>query len=206
MLHKNNYGQSRATFFYIDSIKEGIYTTGCRKNTSFKVTEGREAETDFYARQEDGTTPKELLLSPDKTKIVGVHKGKIILLDLSGNIISTLYESEYSYGPVFSKSGGKVYFVESKDDIPKLYKIDINTNGSPVLLYESSSKGALSNITASPNDEQLIFTLIVQLKDPDHDNEDWTGTAKEDLYIINTDGSNLELFAENSSQSSWSSR
>ena len=94
--------------------------------------------------------------------------------------------------------------VESKNDTPKLYKIDLNTNGSPELLYESSGKGAISNITLSPNGEQLIFTLIVQVQEPNPDKEDWSGLAEEDLYIMNSDGSGLVLFAENASQASWS--
>ena len=63
--------------------------------------------------------------------------------------------------------------------------------------------GAISNISSSPDSSQLVFTLISQDQITDPSNNIFP-EAKQDLYLIGTDGNELRLFLNDAYQASWS--
>ncbi len=130
------------------------------------------------------------------------------LYNPDGSLIKTLTNSSKAYGPVFSRDGKNIFYADNFGDKPILRKIALS-GGNPITLYESKVIGAISNISPSPDDKQLIFTFIQQEKPtypPENEplSEETYHEAKEDLYLINTDGTNPKIFLKDAHQAAWS--
>lgn len=209
----NHYGEMdgvRGTFLYLKSNGEIVYSTGCENETTEKITPDGKISPFDTTRTAPQTftdihhinTPQELLLSPDQTTLVGTINGNVVLYGPNGNLVKTLTNSSKSYGPVFSRDGESIFYSDNFGDKPTLMKVSLE-GGNPTTLYNSKVVGAISNISSSPDDKQLIFTLIQQDQPTDVNNGVYP-EAKEDLYLINADGSNVKLFLNDAYQAAWS--
>lgn len=202
----------RATFLYLKNENTLVYSTGCENGFVEKITpDGKispfdtiRESTQSYTDVHHINTPQELQLSPDQKSLVGTINGNVVLYDTAENLTKTLTNSGKAYGPVFSRDGKNIFYADNLGDKPILSKIS-SDGTNPTIIYTSTTVGAISNISSSPDDSQLIFTLIQQDKPTDTNKGDYP-EAKEDLYLISTDGSNLKLFLKDAYQGAWSSK
>ncbi|TSC88206.1 MAG: hypothetical protein G01um10145_915 [Microgenomates group bacterium Gr01-1014_5] len=197
----------RETFVFLPDQDSLVYSTGCEQQIVEKIhVNGEQAvmfssEKDDRSGQEPGSA-RELLLSPDKTALVGTLNGNIVLYNTKGQLIKTLTNSGKAYGPVFSHDGKQIYFADNFEDKPVLKAISVEGENERVF-FEAQTLGAISNISVSPNNNQLVFTLIEQTRQPNQDEGDYGGAVKESLYLMDASGK-LTLFLENASQGAWS--
>lgn len=209
----NHYGEMdgvRGTFLYLKSNGEIVYSTGCENETTEKITpDGKISSFDAtktppqtFTDIHHINTPQELQLSPDQSILVGTINGNVVLYNPNGSLVKTLTNSGKAYGPVFSRDGKTIFYSDNFGDKPTLMKVS-SEGGNSMILYSSKVVGAISNIGPSPDDKQLVFTLIQQ-DQPTDANKGVYPEAKEDLYLINADGSNAKLFLNDAYQAAWS--
>lgn len=196
--HNGGLDGIRSTFLYIPKNQRLIYSTGCENEKVETMTMASKTPKLF-----NNEMPQELTLSPDNTLLAGIINKNIALYDIEGQLIKQLTHTNKAYGPVFSHYGQYIYYADNFGDKPILAKIKIdgtdNTN-----LFEGKQIGAISNISPSPDDYQLVFTLIEQTQPPREEEGDFEGKIQQNLYLIDTDGSGLTLFVKNASQGAWS--
>lgn len=209
----NHYGEMdgvRGTLLYLKINGGIVYSTGCENETTEKITpdgkislfDATKTPPQAFTDVHHINTPQELQLSPDQTILVGTINGNIVLYSPNGNLVKTLTNSGKGYGPVFSRDGKSIFYADNFGDKPMLMKVSLD-GGNPATLYSSKVVGAISNISPSPDDKQLIFTLIQQDQPTDVNNGVYP-EAKEDLYLINSDGNNAKLFLNDAYQAAWS--
>lgn len=197
---------ARATFLYAPKEQALVYSTGCEQElTQIPVAKGDNDLFDPSHKEADyqnphlNNIPQDLILSPDKTILTGVLNGNIVLYTPYGFLEKTLTSSGKAYGPVFSKDGKTIFYGDNLYGNPTLARVSTDGTNQKAL-YTTKTNGAISNISVSPDNSKLIFTLIHQDKLPEGNN--WPDAA-EDLYTINPDGNNLQLFLKGTSQASW---
>lgn len=202
----------RATFLYLKDENEMIYSTGCENETVERVsTDGKITNFDrskipsvIGYNAHHTNAPQEMLLSYDRSILVGTLNGNVVLYDTKGKLQKTLTSSGKAYGPVFSHDGKIIFYADNFGGIPSLTKVSADGTKQKVL-FKGKIDGAISNISPSPDSGQLIFTLIEQLEKTDVENNNYP-EANEDLYIIDADGNNLKLFLNDAYQAAWSPR
>lgn len=200
----------RATFLYLKDENEIIYSTGCGNEIVERVSsDGKISNFDknkIPAKSRSDTrhlnAPQELQLSADRSIIVGSLNGNVVLYNTKGDLVKTLTNSSKAYGPVFSHDGKAIFYADNFGDMPRLVRISTDGTNQKTI-YQSKQFGAISNISSSPDSSQLIFTLIYQDQQSDVKNN-ITPEAKQDLYIMDSDGNNLKLFLNDAYQASWS--
>lgn len=209
----NHFGSSdgvRATFVYLKDSKTAIYSTGCENQNvevvtmdgnTFPFDQTRKEPQEFVGVHHNNK-PQQLQLSPNGDSLVGTLNGDVVLYDFYGNLTKTLTNSSKAYGPVFSKDGNTIFYADNFADKPSLSRVS-KDGANPKVLYTSGVVGAISNISLSPDDKQAIFTLIQQEEPTDTENGIYP-QAHQDLYLVNSDGTNLKLFLNDASQGSWS--
>lgn len=187
----------RATFLYLNDEKELIYSTGCENNVVERIT--KDGKISPFDKNND---PKELQLSYDRGQIVGISKGNVVLYDAKGKLVKTLTKSGKAYGPVFSHDGKTIFYADNFGGIPTLERVSTDGTNQKTI-FTGKVIGATSNISSSPDSSQLIFTLIQQDKPTNVETGDYP-EARQDLYLIDSDGNNLKLFLNDAYQASWS--
>jgi|GEM_PF-5421635 len=208
----------RSTLIYLAGQKDLLISRGCDQTYVQIVTTAANSQKNFDpsysgngSEEHIPKTYQELVLSPDKKTLAGNLNGNIILVDLSGNLLKTLTSSNEAYSPVFSPDGKKIYYTDGvsigKKAEPVLMVVNVDGSGKKTI-YNPSITGAIANISSSPAGDKIIFTLITQTAPPKQacPNCEIVTEAREDIYIVNSDGSNPHLFASDARQPDWSSK
>lgn len=199
----------RATFFTVGDTL--VYSTSCEQEKVERLSRwGRKSELFDLGRPLTekaswlrNDSPQELILSLDKKLISGTINRNVVLYSADGKFIRQLTDSGKAYGPVFSPDSQVVYYADSLGEIPTLNRVDLDGENEKIL-FQGDMVGAISNIDVSPNNKELIFTLIEQIEPPLPAEGKWAGKTTEAIYLIDADGQNLRLFADNASQADWS--
>ena len=232
-LEVNNQGYAstnRSSLFYLPEAKKVVYSTGCaqevaltkdstsrnsdwfdKNNKAYEIIKSLEfmwgSDIPFLFRvfpndAEFHGGPNQLTISPDKNLIVGIQDGNVILYDFKQNFIRTLSDSGRAYNPVFSSDSKTVYYADNAGS-QNINSIDLTNSGSKTI-FKSSKVGAISNISVSPNNKQIIFTLITETAPlGSNPKDEYYSSSREDLYLVNSDGTDAKLFVSDASQSSW---
>ncbi len=193
-LNQDHNGILRSTFLYLSDQQTVVYSTGCKNEDIEKISLGSQKAVKFDPTSKNGA-PQSLMLSPDNKTLVGIINGNVVLYDTGGQLIKQLTNSGKAYDPVFSSDGKTIFYADNYGSQPNLGVVNLDGSGQQII-YNSPKIGAITNISVSPDNKQLVFTLIYETK-PD-------GEVKTSLYLINADGSNPVLFVDNAEQGAWS--
>ncbi len=176
------------------------------KLLAFQLYENKEAKESIYVIDVDGTKLREIRKSekwisttmpvwlPDSKRIVFVLvnssqlKSEICVIDVDGKNETKLVTAEKSVfhrSPSVSRDGKKIVFVREKGENCEIFTIQVS--GEKLKQVVEIKGGRLSNPVWSPDGTKIAFVQTTEIGG---------GMLKDEIYIINSDGSDKKKIVQ----------